>query len=130
MCACAPINRMWINQPSTLQPFHSYHGQNVLCHDTSEKFVRIHFAAGDVISMEIDRAALSPGWQQMKKTKEQVAVDLLAELVRQWQFVDGTGACDLLDEIADGARTHGIVTASQMAQWERDQDEDEDEGDE
>lgn len=54
--------RYWINQPSTLQAHHALHGRNVLGADTRERFVRIYFTRGPVISMEIDRAALSRGW--------------------------------------------------------------------
>ena len=53
------IVRAWINQPSTLQPYHKYHGLNVL-YDGDEK--RIYFLSGAVISMEIDPTVLEIGW--------------------------------------------------------------------
>ena len=53
------ILRAWINQPSTLQSYHKYHGMNVL-YDADEK--RIYFLSGDVISMQIDPTVLEIGW--------------------------------------------------------------------
>lgn len=58
------MQRYWINQPSTLQKHHDLHGQNVLAAPTHGAFVRVYFASGDVISMEIDKAALSAGWRK------------------------------------------------------------------
>lgn len=52
--------RMWINQPSTLQPYHQYHGVNVLW-DPKEEVA--YFLYGNAIGMAIPRLPLSPGWQ-------------------------------------------------------------------
>lgn len=53
------MTRMWINQPSTLQPLHHLHGTNVLAQGT-----RVWFLAGDVISMEVPPNVLSKGWRK------------------------------------------------------------------
>ena len=55
------VVRAWVNQPSTLQPYHELHGQNVLY---SPKEKRIYFLSGAVISQEIDPLALSKGWHE------------------------------------------------------------------
>jgi hypothetical protein len=58
---------MWINQPSTLQPYHKLHGTNVLAvfARTNEKMTTyvIYFLSGPVVSQEIDGLALSEGWR-------------------------------------------------------------------
>jgi hypothetical protein len=60
---------MWINQPSTLQPYHKYHGMNVLVdmNDTAknhagETCVWVYFTQGDTVSVSIAKVALSHGW--------------------------------------------------------------------
>lgn len=58
------LSKRWVNQPSTLQPYHKHHGQNVLCDDTGEEFVQIWFLDRDaVVTTVIDRTALASGWQ-------------------------------------------------------------------
>lgn len=56
--------RMWINQPSSLQPLHALHGVNVLAHLENEhdKTMRIYFLSGNVTSQDAPRDALSKGW--------------------------------------------------------------------
>jgi hypothetical protein len=55
------MERMWINQPSKLQPLHKYHGERVLYDPETS---RIYFVGGDVASMGIitNPLPLSPGW--------------------------------------------------------------------
>lgn len=54
--------RMWINQPSTLQPRHDLHGTNVLaCHEYDDTWC-VYFLSGNTISTHISRLCLSPGW--------------------------------------------------------------------
>jgi len=53
--------RMWVNQPSTLQPLHDLHGTNVLAIPEREGY-RIYFLAGPVISQEASTLCLSDGW--------------------------------------------------------------------
>jgi hypothetical protein len=55
------MTRMWINQPSSLQPYHKYNGTNVLAHKENDYYV-IYFLSGNVISMIISPSALSLGW--------------------------------------------------------------------
>ena len=50
--------RMWVNQPSTLQPLHHLHGVNVLAVGTT-----IYFLKGATISAEVPPNCLSKGWQ-------------------------------------------------------------------
>ena len=56
------MERMWINQPSTLQPYHNLHGVRVLAIHEYDSTWQIYFLSGDVISQQIDRLALSDGW--------------------------------------------------------------------
>ena len=53
---------MWINQPSTSQRFHKYHGMNVLALPY-KGFVTVYFISGDVISMIVPSNILSDGWK-------------------------------------------------------------------
>lgn len=58
-----PVERMWINQPSTLQPLHHLHGTNVLAVGR-----RVYFLSGPVISMMVPERVLSRGWILSKET--------------------------------------------------------------
>jgi hypothetical protein len=60
---CFSLKRMWINQPSTHQQHHGLHGVNVLCNDLGQQFVYVWFTSGPVVSMKINRLALSAGWR-------------------------------------------------------------------
>lgn len=57
-----PMRRMWINQPSTLQPLHELHGVRVLTAPDTDVCARAYFLSGDVISMQVPHVALSEGW--------------------------------------------------------------------
>jgi hypothetical protein len=58
------FDRMWINQPSTLQRYHAWHGTNVLVGEREENgYTRVWFTSGLVISMRMDYSALSKGWK-------------------------------------------------------------------
>jgi hypothetical protein len=58
------MKRYWINQPSKLQKFNNLHGENVLADiKKGEKFTRIYFTCGRVISMDFPVSALSEGWK-------------------------------------------------------------------
>lgn len=58
------MRRMWINQPSTLQPHHDFHGVNVLANMTSkDSLVTVYFLEGECISIVVSRFALSAGWK-------------------------------------------------------------------
>lgn len=54
--------RMWINQPSGLQPLHHLHGTNVLAVHEYDDTWRVYFLSGDTISMQCLRLWLSDGW--------------------------------------------------------------------
>lgn len=58
-----PIQRMWINQPSTLQELHKYHGINVLAQEEMSGSYTIYFLSGSTISMRVPRNVLSHGWK-------------------------------------------------------------------
>lgn len=59
------IRRCWINQPSTLQPLHEYHGLNVLVASNHEGYPTvIYFLGGPVVSTAGDyRLCLAEGWR-------------------------------------------------------------------
>jgi len=57
------VERMWINQPSRLQPYYHLHGTRVLARHEYGKTWQIYFLDGDVVSQQIDRIALSKGWR-------------------------------------------------------------------
>jgi hypothetical protein len=58
------MKRMWINQPSTLQPMHDLHGVNVLAsvQPYTENTVIIYFLSGDIVSQVALKNCLSEGW--------------------------------------------------------------------
>lgn len=56
------LKRMWINQPSTLQPLHKLHGTNVLARHEYGDTWQIFFLSGDVISKQASKLCLSEGW--------------------------------------------------------------------
>lgn len=62
-----PIQRMWINQPSTLQPLHDYHGINVLAQEEMSGSFTVYFLSGPIISMRVPRNAISYGWKENLK---------------------------------------------------------------
>lgn len=56
------MERMWIDQPSTLQPLHKYHATNVLAVAISPKSHRVYFLSGPVAHMIVPSHTLSSGW--------------------------------------------------------------------
>lgn len=80
--------RCWINQPSTLQPLHKYHGRNVIAAPYTNNAKTVYFLEGDAISMVVPSEVLAEGWthptadpvnQPASKTLADVA-DLVAGL--------------------------------------------------
>lgn len=62
-----PMRRMWINQPSTLQPLHDLHGKNVLASEEIRPgTVIIYFLLPGNISEECQTSCLSHGWIEHK----------------------------------------------------------------
>jgi hypothetical protein len=53
--------RAWINQPSTLQPLHKYHGMHCIAiNDPKTRGTAdIYFTDGAIISMRVDTLCLS-----------------------------------------------------------------------
>lgn len=60
------MSRMWVNQPSTLQPLHEMHGVRVLACPDTDRTARAYFLSGDVIDMQVPREALSEGWPEAR----------------------------------------------------------------
>lgn len=60
------LARMWINQPSTLQPLHKMNGVNVLACPKRKGLAtrRVYFLRGDIISQEVPSVILSEGWNK------------------------------------------------------------------
>jgi hypothetical protein len=58
------LERMWVNQPSGLQPEHHLHGTRVLALLPKDKggIVRVYFLDGPVQSQNMSSLALSKGW--------------------------------------------------------------------
>lgn len=56
------MTRMWINQPSALQPLHKMHGVRVLACPDTDTTMRAYLLSGNVVSMQVPRGALSAGW--------------------------------------------------------------------
>jgi hypothetical protein len=53
--------RAWINQPSTLQPMHNYHGMRgiAIVDPMQSDAIRIYFSEGELFSMQVDPKWLS-----------------------------------------------------------------------
>ena len=71
--------RCWINQPSTLQPLHKYHGTLVLAVPYAETSSDCYLLSGDVVSMIAPNLSLSEGWPESLRGP----VPLLAQLREQ-----------------------------------------------
>lgn len=56
------MRRMWINQPSTLQPLHGMHGVHVLACPDTDRTTRAYLLSGDVNDMQVPREVLGDGW--------------------------------------------------------------------
>ena len=59
------IRRMWVNQPSTLQPDHALHGTLVLADlddHTWDHCTQVFFVEGSVESAVLLTSSLSDGW--------------------------------------------------------------------
>lgn len=56
--------RMWVNQPSALQPLHHYHGTLVLAVPYTDESMAVYFLDGETSSAVLPRETLSDGWPQ------------------------------------------------------------------
>lgn len=64
------MKRMWINQPSCLQPLHKLHGYNVIADmDSDDRSATVYFTEGEIISMIIPKIWLSNGWKYLDKNQ-------------------------------------------------------------
>ena len=63
------LTRMWINQPSALQPLHALHGTNVLAYPETPTTTRIYFLSGNSISQQASPLCLSEGWRETADTQ-------------------------------------------------------------
>jgi len=61
------MERMWINQPSTAQPYHKYHGRNVLWDKERDT---VYFTEGETVSAMFPANVLSAGWKKQPKMVE------------------------------------------------------------
>ncbi len=81
------LKRYWINQPSILQSHHKQHGLNVLTDKSGRDgyFCRCYFTDGDVVSQEINKMALCPGWvsEDDRKRGEQKMREEQSELFEE-----------------------------------------------
>ena len=57
------LERMWVNQPSTLQQHHDLHGTNVLAYREYDNTMRVYFLKGPVVSQQMLSHCLSKGWK-------------------------------------------------------------------
>ena len=55
--------RVWINMPSIYDQYHEHHGKNVLAMHEYDHIWRVFFLSGDLVSMQVEAIALSPGWK-------------------------------------------------------------------
>lgn len=78
----SPVERFWINQPSTSQPLHAQHGMNVLAAPFADGQHVVYCVSGDVISTVVPSECLSPGWNEYGT--EQVSRKWLAQLRREY----------------------------------------------
>ena len=62
--------RMWIDQPSGLQPFHALHGTNVLACPEDGRH-KVFFLSGNIHSQQIPSLCLSLGWRPEPSTSQQ-----------------------------------------------------------
>ena len=55
--------RGWINQPSMRQPWHRWHGVNVIALDEGNGSTTVYFLDGETTSMPVSTACVSEGWR-------------------------------------------------------------------
>lgn len=53
------LYRAWINQPSTLQPLHKYHGKVCIAYDNHTDDLTVYFTSGPIHSMTVLRECVS-----------------------------------------------------------------------
>jgi len=113
------MNRYWINQPSTLQPDHKYHGRRVLA-DTSDEdgdYCRCWFADGPVVNMRVAKTSLSKGWpQDAAAARFEVLTDTLCGgLKNVWTGDDDTPMTFATRQEADTELDEHVVDSAAAA---------------
>lgn len=89
------IERMWVNQPSTSQPHHELHGVNVLAVRECDRYSRVYFLSGPVVSQQVLTPALSPGWLLQNDEREENALNAAApDMAKVLRY--------FLDDVEDG----------------------------
>lgn len=82
------FKRMWVNQPSTLQPLHALHGLNVLARREEDGQLLMYFLSGEVICQHGSSLVLSEGWQTAREQPNPPApgnsLDAQGPLHRMW----------------------------------------------
>jgi len=63
--------RCWVNEPSTLQPDHEFHGKVGIAIPAPGPIVEVFFCDGPVISTHIEKLYLSPGRPREETCKTQ-----------------------------------------------------------
>jgi hypothetical protein len=76
----ATLERMWINQPSTLDALHALHGTNVLAEREDETTMRIFFLSGDVVCQQASPLSLSSGWRPLTPATPEEVIEVVAGL--------------------------------------------------
>lgn len=102
------LQRMWINQPSTLQPLHHLDGTNVLAQYEYGSTWRVWFLSGNVVSQQVLQSALSKGWHTMNEATEAKTTSI----VGNWIEVPGIVLINLTPH--DGPAPNTMFTASHI----------------
>lgn len=59
------VKRVWVNQPSTLQAGHRFHGRlGIAVIDRERDDVRLYYRSGATISSDVCESWLSDGWPE------------------------------------------------------------------
>jgi hypothetical protein len=71
---------MWINQPSTSQPLHAFHGTNVLAQLENESTAQIFFLSGEKHSQQVCPSVLSHGWRPLTPATNEEVLEVVVGL--------------------------------------------------
>ena len=83
------LGRFWINQPSTLQPLHKWHGVNVIAPiNDGRDWCYAYFTSGNTISMQVSRLELSPGWRPSNALNNERTISVDANCVSHVRWIE------------------------------------------
>ena len=68
------IYRGWIDQPSTLQPYHDQHGQRCIVMDDGNEIVDVYFTEGPIHSQRMHLNAISRLYISDAETRHRVDI--------------------------------------------------------